>query len=226
MDARPVTGEAGARMSGPMVMPGGRGLLPEYRWVNIMRHVVLTIGLCVIGAMAIALSLAVRDLPVGLVIVDAIALLVGLPLIVSLNYFRWAFLRRSAQHAVEEMGAVEGLVFSHVALDRVGHPSWDVRGRGWMLLEAAQLSFWKATTMMPRAPAALIDRIGFAEVSAVRRATIAGGRACSRLRIESADGRVFDVALTHPSGRSVTGISDADVDAVVGRIWRACEATL
>ncbi len=205
-------------MAGPMLAPGSTKLIPESRFYNALRAT----GWLICAPMLLGVVVAGWFFPSLLVlrILSTSSVLIALPIGTYIGMFRWMPVRASSRRG-GAADADERWCFSRIAISR-GATDSTVYGTGWVGCGTEGVSVWVADSSWSfHAQAHCVATARWSEVGDVSRQVFLRGRACSRLRVDAHSDTVFDVGLTHPSGRSISGASDAYIDSVVARLLAA-----
>lgn len=208
-------------MAGPLVGPLATQLIPESRFYNALR----TTGWVICAPLLLGVIVAGWFFPslLALRILSTVSVLLALPVGTYIGMFRWTPVRTSSRRDgvtdTDERWCFSRMAASHGAADST------VYGAGWVRCGADGVSVWVADSSWSfHSPARCIAKVPWVDVGDVSREVFQQGRACSRLRIGAHPDRVFDIGLTHPSGRSISGASDAYIDTVVTRLTSTRDA--
>lgn len=198
-------------MTGPLVDPRGRLLLPEYRWLNAVRLFVM--GLFLAFLLFVVVALLIGGPSVGLAVVIWVLVLVALPTVIWGTFYRWSLLRRAGVAWAATRPEGRFLLFSRLSYLPSASGRDSIVGPGWLLIDARRISVWEVGSWFaPRAQAVCIADIPLERVDDVRRHDIARGWAYARLLVSTADGARVDVALVDARGRSAFGVADVVLD--------------
>jgi hypothetical protein len=175
----------------------------------------LMIAVVTVGCLAY-LFLA-RPAPwVAVIVIIVFALALGG--LMAIWFFQWKPLLRAAHSAREASGADAAFCFSAVAISPPSGAPTVTHGPGWLLCSPSGISVQEAGSFWAAYQGSReVSKLLWSEINSVTTLRVAHGRAYSRLVVTAAGNRV-DAALISPSGRSLVGISDAEVARVAAEV--------